>query len=109
MEDLDDDYEPITERLRGVPFDEWTEDDCAEEEKALTERIERNTQCLQTAKFLKALLAPLHDAHPDTPIKQLLHLLPEPERSIAADLCNVSVPLRDLVLSGDRSKVGEVG
>ncbi len=96
MNPLPENYEPITERLRGVPFERWTQEDCYEEERALRKDAADCVQKAETEKWLIDVVAPLAAAAPHTPVSELIKQLPEPERTIAHDIVFAKVRWADL-------------
>ena len=96
-------YEPLTERLRSIPRDDWSEADYHEEIAALRKDAQECLQKADAEKWLIDVIAPLAAAAPDTPVSELITRLPEPERSIAHDIVFAKVTWADLpIQQGNR-------
>lgn len=95
-EDLLQDYEPLTERLRGLPLDAWSKADFEQEETARRTLAADCFQKADTSKWMIETFRPLHEKFPNAPLAELIPLLPEPERSIAFDIVHAPVNWRDL-------------
>jgi hypothetical protein len=76
----------MTERLRGVPQKTWSLADRREEIAALSARAEECMRQAESEQWLLDICKPFSERFPDIPLAELVHMLPEPERSIAFDI-----------------------
>jgi hypothetical protein len=90
--------EPVLERLRGIPIEQWRLSDLDEEIEAHGRLREEQNRRLETRAFLLGLVDELDKRHPGKTMAELIQLLPLPEREMAMEMVSARTPWEKLPL-----------